>query len=87
MKIYKNFLDKEKFKQIQDILTSIEFPWYLNKVLFEKTTSYNSQLAHIFYANDKVNSAFFDISNLFKEKINWFSLLKIKQIYYKEQIK
>jgi len=78
MKIYKNFLDKEKFKQTQDTLTSTEFPWYLNGVLYEKTTSYNHQLAHTLYANDKVNSAFFDISNLFKEKINWFSLLRIK---------
>jgi hypothetical protein len=46
MKIYKNFLDKEKFKQIQDILTSAEFPWYLNEVLLEPSTSYNHQLAH-----------------------------------------
>ena len=78
MKIYKNFLDKEKFKQTQDTLTSTEFPWYLNGVLYEKTTSYNHQLAHTLYANDKANSAFFDISNLFKEKINWFCLLRIK---------
>jgi hypothetical protein len=78
MKIYKNFLDKEKFKQIQDILTSTEFPWYLNTVLNEKTTSYNHQLAHIFYANDKINSAFFNMLNSIKTKINWLTLLKVK---------
>jgi hypothetical protein len=81
MKIHKNILDKEKFKEIQNILTSTEFPWYLNYVVnfgLNKKVKFNHQMCHIMYIDNVVNSNFYHIIKPVYEKIKWFSLLKVK---------
>ena len=82
MKIHKNFLNKEKFKEIQNILTSGEFPWYLNSIVDfgsdNKKVKFNHQMCHVMYTNNVVNSNFYHTVKPVYEKIKWFSLLRIK---------
>jgi len=60
MKIVDNFLPQEYWERIHNIVTSTEFPWYLNK-----TTSYKydeePQMTHTYYADNQINSEVFSV--------------------------
>lgn len=78
MKVYKNFLDKEHFKNIKNLLTSSHFPWYLTSILSYDTEKFNSQICHTLYKNNNINSKFYNDLKPVYEKIQWFSLLRLK---------
>ena len=78
MKVYKNFLDKESFKNIKNLLTSEDFPWFLTSIVHYSKGNFNSQLVHIFYVNNAVNSNFFNVLKPIYKKLNFFSLLRLK---------
>ena len=80
MKIYKNLLSEIESKQIEELLCSSNFPWYLNKIFHDEDISpkINLQMTHSFYQNDMFNSQFKEIVELVKDKINWFSLVRVK---------
>ena len=78
MKVYKNFLDKESFKNIKNLLTSEDFPWFLTPIVHYSKGNFNSQLVHIFYVNNAVNSNFFNVLKPIYKKLNFFSLLRLK---------
>ena len=54
IKEIKNYLDLENFNQIKNLLTSNEFPWFLNEFKVEPNKQnkiYDWQFTHIFYRN------------------------------------
>ena len=75
MNIYKNFLDSEKFKGIQNVLFG-EFPWfYRDKLIDEPLDKEGYYFTHSFVKNNKINSDYYRIVVPIIEK------LKIKNIY------
>ena len=57
IRIIKNFLKKKDFKELENIMHGVFFPWYLNSVVNPKDGFY--QLVHIFFIDHKINSQFF----------------------------
>jgi hypothetical protein len=81
MKVYKNFLKKEDFNYLKSILISSNFPWFFNNVLnkpFNEKEKNNYQFVHTFYDNDQFFSNQLKIVELFKEKIEWLTLVRAK---------
>lgn len=81
IKEHKNFLTKEEFKKIYDLLTGDNFPWYLNnnKTFIDKNYNIHDwQLTHTFYKNFNIWSSFFNFLEPLIKKINPVSLLRIK---------
>jgi len=74
VKIYKNFLKKKEFKYLEDLMfkPNNSFPWYLSPIM--TSTDKFSQLVHIFYFDDKINSSFL------KELTPILDLLKPKKL-------
>ena len=75
--IINNFLEKEEFIKIKNLMIGNNFPWFLSKgINGEKDNDY--QFVHIFYIDNQVNSNFFNILNPLIEKLKIRSLLRIK---------
>jgi len=80
--VYKNFLKEKDFKHLEDIMFTGGnfFPWYINPIVGPHDKQ--SQLVHLFYYNDKINSRFFKdlmpVLNLLKPN----KLLRIKANLY-----
>ena len=74
MKVYKNFLKEKEIKHLEDLMfkPNTNFPWYLSPIM--SPTDIFSQLVHIFYFDDKINSSFF------KELTPILDLLKPKKL-------
>lgn len=76
-KIINNFLEKNQFLQLQNIITSDSFAWYLVKGI--NTIGDNQyQLVHSLYKNHEVNSVFFNNLKPLIEKLNAKALIRIK---------
>jgi len=86
--IIDNFLPKENFIKIKELLLGKDFPWfYYSNISFKKET--NGRLfymAHLFYTNNQPNSSSY---NLLKENLLNFmdikSLLRVKANLYPNQ--
>ncbi len=66
-KIIDNFIPKEDFKLLQDIVFSNEIPWYFNKnCSYENKDEPYFYFTHILFENKKPNSEFY---NVFNEKL------------------
>lgn len=78
-KIIDNFLEKENFKHIQNIVTSSDFPWYFQKLINDKHSLKDNTcyFTHTVF-NQKYNSIFFENCFIFTEKLKVKSYLKIK---------
>ena len=55
VKIIKNFLDKDFFKDLQNLITQSEFPWFQRKTMVEGTTDNLGYFTHSFYNNNRIN--------------------------------
>ena len=76
-KIINNFLEKDQFLNLQNIITSDSFPWYLVKGI--NTIGDNQyQLVHSIYKAYEVNSVFFNNLKPLIEKLNAKALIRIK---------
>lgn len=80
MKVINNLLFDLESKQIEQTLSSPNFPWYLNRIFKEKDRSskVNYELTHIFYIEHNFNSQYSDIIKLIYNKIKWSSLIRAK---------
>ena len=80
MKIIKNFLDKEYFLKINNLLLSSNFPWfYQSKLSSEKDTSDNFFFCHNLYKDSQQQSLFFDsILSPILKNLNFNKLLRAK---------
>jgi len=82
VKITKNFLDKDYFNEICNVVSSNSFSWYYNNI-FEKTrpeinNDYNFQLTHTLYSKGNTNSQFFNLFQPLIDLIDPFLLVKLK---------
>lgn len=78
MKITDNFLDKETFKSIQDLMLGDSFDWYYAKaVTSDKLIRNEFQFIHVFYAKGESRKSYCVIKPLI-QKINPFSLVRAK---------
>jgi hypothetical protein len=76
-KVINNFLKKEEFIKIKNLMTGVDFPWYLAKGINNPKDNYY-QFVHIFYVDGKINSSCFSELYPFIKKLKIKSLLKIK---------
>ena len=78
--LYDNFLEEEKFKEIQDTLLGRFFPWfYADRVNYmEYTSEWEYQFTHVFYADNLPNSEHFDLLIPYIDKLQPKSLIRIK---------
>jgi|TARA_R100001086_G_scaffold206411_1_gene122223 hypothetical protein len=73
--VVKNFLKKEDFTHLENVMHGEFFPWYLNSVARPKDGFH--QLVHIFY-NDTVNSPFFTELKPILDILKPHKLIRIK---------
>lgn len=79
MKIYKNFLSKKDFKNIESIILSDQMPWYFNDDIIEKKTK-SFQFTFLFIKNSKnnCNSDMLNILNPIFSKLNFSKINTVK---------
>jgi len=79
IEIIDNFLSKEDFENIKNIMLSSDFPWYYNsKKTREKDFDDNFQFVHVFYKSYSVNSEYMQILNPIINKLDPLALVRIK---------
>lgn len=84
-----NFLPKENFLLLKEIIFGNEFPWYYTPDITFKNKISNGPLfymTHLFYENYKPNSCFYDLIN--KNLLNFLnikSLIRVKANFYPNQ--
>ena len=74
-----NFLKKEDYEQLREILESNNFPWYFQLYTAVKTDDiFNYQFIHLFYRDNAPNSEYFNILKPLIKQINPISLIRVK---------
>ena len=74
-----NFLKKEDYTNLRQMLESYNFPWYFYLHTADKTDDiFNYQFIHLFYRDDVPNSDYFDILKPLIKQINPISLIRVK---------
>jgi hypothetical protein len=77
MKVIKNFLEKEEFKNIYNLLTDLNFPWYFQDGVNRKNDGHK-QMCHIFVRESEINSHFIEVLNPLIKKLNIKNLIRLK---------
>lgn len=84
VKIYDNFLNNEDFLKIYELMTSNNFPWYLNEHVVHKKERENFkelknfQFVHMFYNNFSIQSVYFTNISSIISQMEVSALIKIK---------
>tara|TARA_R110000822_G_scaffold46498_1_gene123604 strand:+ start:355 stop:840 length:486 start_codon:yes stop_codon:yes gene_type:complete len=78
VKVIDNFLDKETFKSIKDLMLNNSFDWYYsNSITSEHLDRKEFQFIHIFYQYGEARNSYSIIQPIVK-KINPFCLVRVK---------
>lgn len=80
-KIIDNFLDKQTFLNIKNILMSNSFPYFYNSTVSYENTNDGIYFTHKFYDNFN-KSGYCDLINPIINKLKIKSLIKIKANFY-----
>ena len=89
-----NFLSKDYFQELKDVVFSHQFPWYMVGVLDEYTPgsalikgnpSSDVQMVHMAYVDHQVYSDFFHALKPMFEDMDLFSCFKVKLNWLKRQ--
>ena len=82
MEVIDDFLDKNLFTDIYNIMTSDTFPWYFNNDIVhskpEKILIDNFQFTHNFYMDYAPNSSYFNLIKPVLYKLNAAAILRVK---------
>jgi hypothetical protein len=81
-KIVDNFLQKEAFLEIKNIVMGSEFQWFYNNSVSYKNKKDGFYFTHTFYSNYKTNSEKMYLLNPIIEKIQPKSIIRIKANLY-----
>ena len=74
-----NYLKKEDYTNLRQMLESYNFPWYFYLHTANKTNDiFNYQFIHLFYRDNVPNSDYFDILKPLIKQINPISLIRVK---------
>ena len=77
MKIINNFLEKENFEKLRNIIMSSEFPWSYNEYCVDPPAPQISQFTHAFFWNSIPRESYLVVKPLV-EKLNPKSIGRIK---------
>ena len=78
-KIIDNYLKKEDYTNLRQMLESYNFPWYFYLHTANKTDDiFNYQFIHLFYRDNAPNSEYFNILKPLIKQINPISLIRVK---------
>ena len=78
MKVIDNFLDKETFKSIQDLMLNNDFDWYYSNLITSRHLNRKEfQFIHIFYEHGEPRRSYSIIEPIIKT-INPFCLVRVK---------
>ena len=81
LKVNKNFLDKNTFNEIKEIVFNDSFAWFFQKSMTDNISKKNDGFffSHKLYDNDEINSNYFSqIINPLKQKIKYQSLRRCR---------
>ena len=75
-----NFLDKESFIKIKDLVESFNFPWYYQRDInsHHSKKDLDCYFFHFIYSDFQIRSSFFNIIAPILDKIECKSLIRIK---------
>jgi len=79
VKVIDNFLNDEEYKNVVNILAEKQFPWYVSD-MSDYPGDNNTQLYHILYNNNIPYSDFFQNFQPLYDKLEIFSLFKVRAI-------
>jgi hypothetical protein len=75
-KIIDDFLNKDEFKNLQEIIMSPDFPWFFQN---HQVTDDDPFFSHIIFSKNKINSVFYKLFyNTFLNKLNCKALDEIR---------
>jgi hypothetical protein len=78
-KIEDNYLTVDKHLILKNIMESNSFPWYFNKGKSKPLDKiFDYQFVHIFYADNTINSDYFNRLDSLIQKLKPLSLIRIK---------
>ena len=78
MQVIDNFLPKEEFKKIQELLMSPDFPYYFNSTVADATDIKNFYFTHTIYDKNVVNSDYYETLEPLLTKLNTVFLRRVK---------
>jgi Rps23 Pro-64 3,4-dihydroxylase Tpa1-like proline 4-hydroxylase len=79
VKIVKNFLDKDFFQDLQNLITQSEFPWFQRKTMVVGTTDNLGYFTHSFYNNNQINcDAYFKYIIPILKKLNSKAVVEVR---------
>jgi hypothetical protein len=84
MQIIDDFLKKDEFDKIKELVTGPEISWFQNQYLIRPDSDqklddiYNWQFTHTFYKNYSISSSLFNILDPILIKLNPSAILRIK---------
>jgi hypothetical protein len=88
MKILQNFLEKDVFNNIKNILLSNNFPWYYSQITGNKNDYSDSFFYHFLFEDDQQKSPYFNkILMPIISKLNFNYLLRSKINFYTKKNK
>ena len=83
IEIIDNFLEKDEFNKIRDVLMGDNFPWYyMDYITNKEDLSHKFYFAHMFYRQPLVLSEGFNLWSNTIEKLECKSLIRIKANSY-----
>ena len=81
--IIDNYLPKEDLETIRNIVTDKHFNWYfVDRVSSDKDLTDNFYFCHLFYDDEPCSEHYETIHNIFKDKLDIKSLIRIKANMY-----
>ena len=77
MKILNNFLEKDSFEQLRNIILSSDFPWSYNEYCVDPPSQQISQFTHAFFWNSIPRESYLVVKTLV-ERLNPKSIGRVK---------
>jgi hypothetical protein len=86
-KIIDNFLEKEEFIKIKNMMLDSYFPWYYNNFVSHENTQDGFYFTHSFYCDNQINSDKYNLLFPIINKLNIKSIIRAKGNFYSKTSK
>jgi hypothetical protein len=86
-KIIDNFLEKEEFIKIKNMMLNNNFPWYYNNSVSYKDKQDGFYFTHSFYCNNQIYSDKYNLIFPIINKLNIKSIIRAKGNFYSRTFK
>jgi|TARA_R110000796_G_scaffold64113_2_gene148510 hypothetical protein len=78
IQVVDNFLDKQDFINIKNMMLGNQFPWFYHNYVSDKKETDKFYFNHNFYKDEKPQSIFFDSLKTLIDKLEVKSLIRVK---------